>query len=71
MCQLIKYFIIFNIASQSFGMNEKYTIPYSYPILPIITNQPQYIIDTYDTYDTYDDINTMIDHGENYTVDLD
>ena len=58
-CRLLKYFIIFSLASQSFGMTEKY-VNHTHS-LNIITIQPQYMND-----DMNDDMNTVIDHGENY-----
>jgi hypothetical protein len=63
MCRLAKYFIIFTMAKQSFGISEKYI--YFAPLLPLITSQPYYIND-----DINDDMNTMIDHEDNYMTDL-
>ena len=67
-CRLVKYFIIFTMAKQSFGISEKYI--YFHPLLPLITSQPSYIKDMMDTYDN-DDTKTMIDHEDNYISDLD
>jgi hypothetical protein len=48
------------MAQQSFGISEKYI--YFHPLLPLITSQPHSIND--------DDTKTMIDHGDNHTMDL-
>jgi hypothetical protein len=51
------------MAQQSLGISEKYI--YFHPLLPLITSQPHYIND-----DNDDDTKTIIDHGDNHTVEL-
>jgi hypothetical protein len=65
MCTLLKYFIIFSMANQSFGINEKYITQIS-NFSPIIIEQPHYDCDI-----NNDDTETMIDHGDNYMYDHD
>ena len=58
MCTLLKYCIIFSMANQSLGLNEKYITQMSNNS-HIIIQQPHYDSDI-----NNDDTETMIDHGD-------
>lgn len=57
-CTFLKYCIIFSMANQSFGLNEKYITQMSYNS-HIIIEQPHCDSDI-----SNDDTDTMIDHGD-------